>query len=108
LAVRSVAEEAIARARTGRGPTLIEAKTYRMKPHCMVIRETRDQCELDEWAEKDPIRRFEAYLLGEGGLSSAELQAVRDDIELLLAAAAHFAEAGPWPDPSRVMDVLWA
>lgn len=108
LAVRAVAEEAVARARTGRGPTLIEAKTYRMKPHCMVIRETRDQCELDEWAEKDPIRRFEAYLLGEGGLVEEELRTIRDDVDALLATAAAFADAGPWPDPARVTDVLWA
>lgn len=108
LAVRAVAEEAIARARQGLGPTLVEAKTYRMKPHCMVIRETRDQCELDEWTAKDPIAGFEAYLQESGLLDAAGIAAVHDEVEATLAAGGQFADDSPWPDPARVMDVLWA
>jgi len=108
LAVREVAAEAVARARQGGGPTLIEAKTYRMKPHCMVLRETRDKEELAQWTARDPIARFEALVLAEGLLDAAEIAAVHTEVGAALQAASDFADASPWPDPAHVSDVLWA
>jgi len=108
LAVHELAQEAVAHARSGRGPFLLEAKTYRMKPHCMVIRETRDQGELAGWAEKDPIARFEQRLQDEGWLTADEIASVRAEVEATLAAAAQFALDSPWPDPATVAQVLWA
>jgi TPP-dependent pyruvate/acetoin dehydrogenase alpha subunit/predicted nucleotidyltransferase len=108
LAVHEAVGGAVANARKGGGPTLIEAKTYRMKPHCMVIRETREQCELEEWEARCPINRFEAYLQAEGLLTADEIAAVHEEVDQSLAAAARFAEESPWPDPAKVLDVLWA
>jgi len=108
LAVHELAQEAVAHARSGRGPFLLEAKTYRMKPHCMVIRETRDPGELAGWAEKDPIARFEQRLQDEGWLTADEIASVRAEVEATLAAAAQFALDSPWPDPATVAQVLWA
>jgi TPP-dependent pyruvate/acetoin dehydrogenase alpha subunit len=107
LAVREAARTAIERARNGGGPTLLEAKTYRMKPHCMVIRETRDQCELDEWEARDPIAQFARQLVEAGVLTAEEVAAVRGEACATMAAAAQFAEDSPWPDPARVAEVLW-
>lgn len=108
LAVHELAQEAAAHARGGKGPFLMEAKTYRMKPHCMVIRETRDQCELQGWAEKDPIAAFEQRLQAEGWLTAEELAEVKAEVEATMAAAAQFAEESPWPDPAGVAEALWA
>lgn len=108
LAVHEAAQVAVDHARGGEGPYLLEAKTYRMKPHCMVIRETRDKAELAEWAERDPIVRFEEYLAGEGLLEAEEIETVRRGVAEAMKVAAEFAEASPWPDPERVAEALWA
>lgn len=108
LAVHEAAQVAVAHARVGKGPYLLEAKTYRMKPHCMVIRETRDKGELEKWGERDPIGRFEKFLAGEGLMAAEEIAAVRREVEAVMGAAAEFAEASPWPDPARVGEALWA
>lgn len=108
LAVYEAAQVAVDHARGGKGPYLLEAKTYRMKPHCMVIRETRDELELEAWAAQDPIARFEGHLTGEGLLSAEEVAAVRAEVEQALAEAARFAEESPWPDPAQVGAALFA
>lgn len=108
LAVHEAAQTAVAHARAGKGPYLLEAKTYRMKPHCMVIRETRDEGELQQWVEKDPIAQFERYLSDSGALSAAEIAAVQEQVEAAMAVAAAFAQASPWPDPAGVDKALWA
>lgn len=68
LAMYAVTKEAVDRARSGQGPTLIEAYTYRMGAHTTSDDPTvyRDQSEVDEWKDKDPIDRFRAYLMGLG------------------------------------------
>ena len=65
LEVWKTTSEAAARARTGGGPTLIEAMTYRLGPHHSLDEPAkyRDQAEVDEWAERDPIPRYEGWLL---------------------------------------------
>lgn len=108
LAVHEAAQQAVAQVRAGQGPYLIEAKTYRMKPHCMVIRETRDKAELEQWAAQDPIARFERYLLEQGLLTAGEVQEVQEQVAWQMREAAAFAEASPWPDPATVAEALWA
>src|SRR5215218_7475530 len=65
LAVYEAAREAFERARAGEGPTLIEAKTYRMTAHSSDDddRRYREREEIEEWRQKDPIVRFEKYLM---------------------------------------------
>jgi pyruvate dehydrogenase E1 component alpha subunit len=95
---RSVGK-AVARARQGEGATLIEAKTYRAEPHCGIIADGRDKDELAAWksAAHDPISRFEAHLLADGGLAADEIQAVHAAVEAELAAAVDFARQSPLP-----------
>ncbi|MFD6090769.1 pyruvate dehydrogenase (acetyl-transferring) E1 component subunit alpha [Oerskovia sp. NPDC060338] len=74
LAVLAVTREALDRARTGGGPTFIEAVTYRMGPHTTADDPTRyrDPAELETWAGRDPITRYRTYLTGLGLLTEAE------------------------------------
>jgi TPP-dependent pyruvate/acetoin dehydrogenase alpha subunit len=99
LAVFQAAREAVGGARRGKGPSLIECKTMRMRGHSehddasYVPREL-----LEEWRAKDPIQRFEARLR-EGGVltSERETQVTRRITEELETAVA-WAEASPFPD----------
>jgi len=108
MAVHEVAGEAVARARAGDGPTLIEAKTYRHRPHCMVIPEHRDEDELEEWQARDPIPRFERYLLERDVMAEGDLQTMRDAVDAELQAAADFAKASPLPEADEYANYLWA
>ena len=76
LAVIQVAQEAVDRARTGEGPTLIEAVTYRREGHSSSDDPSvyRSASEPEEWAKKDPIKRMRGYMK-ERGLYSKELEA---------------------------------
>jgi len=80
LAVLAVTRAALHRARTGGGPTLIEAVTYRLGPHTTADDPTRyrDAAELAEWKERDPIERLVAYLRSTGALTDAVAQKVQD------------------------------
>ncbi|MBV8887120.1 MAG: pyruvate dehydrogenase (acetyl-transferring) E1 component subunit alpha, partial [Chroococcidiopsidaceae cyanobacterium CP_BM_RX_35] len=63
LAVRAVAKEAVERARSGEGPTLIEALTYRFRGHSLADPDTlRAKTEKELWLARDPIKKFAAYL----------------------------------------------
>lgn len=68
LAVYAATKEAVDRARRGEGPTLIEAVTYRLGPHTTSDDPTiyREDKEVEEWLEKDPLLRFKKYLIDKG------------------------------------------
>ncbi len=100
LAVYDVAGEAVARARAGEGPTLIEAKTYRYEGHCGVAAGHWNQEECGRWRERDPIPLFERRLLADGAMGEGEMQAVRDQVTAELDEAEAFAVNSPWPDMS--------
>jgi pyruvate dehydrogenase E1 component alpha subunit/2-oxoisovalerate dehydrogenase E1 component alpha subunit len=109
LAVYEVTRRAIERARQGRGPTLIEADTMRMRGHA-----EHDDMKyvppslLEEWARKDPIARYERRLLEEGVASAADLAAVKARIETQLAEDLAWAEASPFPDPASGLSGVYA
>jgi pyruvate dehydrogenase E1 component alpha subunit len=109
LAVRSAACEAIARARRGDGPTLIECKTLRMRGHA--IHDPADYVPrelLEEWAARDPIRRFEARLSERGVLDASQGAAIDARIARELDEAVAWAEASPWPDPAALTSGVYA
>ncbi|MFN8092793.1 MAG: dehydrogenase E1 component subunit alpha/beta [Vicinamibacteria bacterium] len=98
LAVVGAVREAAARARRGEGPTLLEFKTFRMRGHeeasgtDYVPREL-----LAEWAAKDPVRRYEAFLLERGLLTEADFAAIRRAYKQRVDALAEEALAAPEP-----------
>jgi 2-oxoisovalerate dehydrogenase E1 component len=104
LAVYTAAGEAVRRARAGGGPTLLECKTYRTRPHSEGMRDTgyRTAEEVRAWKERCPIKRFRAQLLEAAIASSAELEQTEREIDALVASALRFAEDSPWPDPATV------
>jgi len=102
--------EAVARARRGEGTTFIEAKTYRVEPHCGIIPDQRPKEQIEAWRHqsKDPIIRFEKLLLKEKSFTKKDVRSVHDQVEKELEGAIDFARSSPWPDPAEVGDSLWA
>lgn len=98
LAVYSASESAVKRARSGGGPTMIECKTYRLREHCEGFQECRPKSELDEWAQKDPVKRFETLLISTGSLSKEEIAKIDSEVQTEIDQAIKFAENSDWPD----------
>ena len=96
---------AVERARSGKGPTLIEAKTYRTRGHSRSDRNRyRTKEEISSWQEKDPILAFESEIVSLGLLSSEDIAAIRADVDKEIAAGLAFAEASPSPLASQVLE----
>ena len=98
-AVYDAVEAAVARARRGEGPSVVEAVTYRWGGHSMRanLPEYRTRQEELEWVERDPIGRLEKRLLEEKLVSSQRLKEIREQVEVDLDGAVRFAMAGPEP-----------
>lgn len=101
-AMFEAAADAVAHARRGEGPSVIEADTVRLLPHSSSDdqRKYRDSKDLEADAKRDPIPRFEQYLNERGILSPAECAAVKTEIQARIDAAAEWAEGEPQPDPA--------
>lgn len=110
-AVYEAAGEALQRARNGDGPTLLECKTYRFFDHVGVRGmglSYRSDEELAEWQKRDPIVLFEERLAELNVLDAAAAQQVRDEVRNDVQAGIEFAEASPLPDPSVLLDDVYA
>ena len=109
LAVNTLAKEAVARARAGEGPTLIEALTYRFRGHSLADPdELRDAQEKEFWGKRDPIKKFAAYLTELGLATAAELKEIDDKVQATVNEAVKFAEDSPEPDPSELHRYIFA
>ena len=105
LKVREVAQTAIARARAGEGPTLIEAETYRFRGHSLADPdELRSKEEKDYFQAKDPIPALEKHLLANKMATPEEIAAVRKEVEALVDDAVAFADASPSPERSQLLE----
>ncbi len=109
VAVFASAAEAIDRARTGVGPMLIEAMTYRYRGHHegdpMAYR-TKE--ELEAWRAKDPIPRLRAWLLSRGFLTETDDQRLVAEAQAEVDAATEFARRSPWPSPDDALGDVYA
>ncbi|WP_435871295.1 pyruvate dehydrogenase (acetyl-transferring) E1 component subunit alpha [Leifsonia virtsii] len=110
LAVLAVTRAALDRARTGGGPTFIEAVTYRMGPHTTADDPTRyrDPSELDAWRGKDPLARVEAYLTAQGALTDERRTAIAAKADAVAAEMRSGITALQDPDPLTVFDNVYA
>jgi acetoin:2,6-dichlorophenolindophenol oxidoreductase subunit alpha len=100
LAMWQVAGEAVRRARSGAGPTLIEARTFRFLGH--LLGDDSHYIPADEMARAraaDPLPRFRALLIERGIAGAAELAAIERDNATEIESAVQFALASPWPEP---------
>jgi pyruvate dehydrogenase E1 component alpha subunit len=106
-AVYLAAEEAVGRARSGGGPTLIEAKTYRIRGHYEgdpEIYRTKEEVEI--WKKKDPIERWRNVLL-ERGVPAETFEEIDARIDQELKDAVAFAEESPTPDPTEARSDIY-
>jgi pyruvate dehydrogenase E1 component alpha subunit len=109
LAVRAVAREAVARARAGEGPTLIEALTYRFRGHSLADPdELRSKEEKEFWLSRDPIKRLGSFLLEQDLATHQDLKAVEQRVKQVVEDAVAFAEQSPEPSPSELRRYLFA
>jgi TPP-dependent pyruvate/acetoin dehydrogenase alpha subunit len=111
LAVHAATGEAVARARRGDGPSLLECKTYRWHFHAMRNTpppESRPADEIATWKARDPIARFEHEVLERGMLTVPEIRAIRERVNADLEEAIAFAEASPFPDPKDLLVDMYA
>lgn len=109
LAVRAAAQEAVARARAGEGPTLIEALTYRFRGHSLADPdELRSKAEKEFWFARDPIKRLAAYLTEQNLVAQEELKAIEQKIQQEIDEAVRFAESSSEPNPSELYRFVFA
>jgi pyruvate dehydrogenase E1 component alpha subunit len=109
LAVYREAKHAIEKARDGGGPTLLECVTLRMEGHAVhddAYYVPKDL--LEEWARRDPIERFRNWLRDHAGLTDDEEHALIAGVKRQLSDALERAEASPVPDPSTLLDGVYA
>jgi acetoin:2,6-dichlorophenolindophenol oxidoreductase subunit alpha len=112
LACYRASRDAVARARAGEGPSLIEAKTYRFHEHAYGLTVPvpyRDQVEVDSWPSTvDPIMLFIERLLGWNLADDAVIRQVRAGVEADVAYAVEFARDSPYPPPEAAYTDLYA
>ena len=111
-AVYEAAKEAVARARAGEGPTIIEAKTYRWQGHHVgdpaVYRSRKSKTEKEDWMKKDPIKNLKAAMMEENLASADEFEKIEADVEADIAAAAKFAEESDYPAAEDAFNNIFA
>ena len=106
----AAAKQAVERARSGEGPTFIEAKIWRINSHTSEDNQAkyRTQEELDDAARHDPLLRFEDWLIAQGWLTAEEAQSVRAEYDREAGEAADWAEQQPDPAPEEAATNLFA
>jgi len=89
LAVYSAAKEAVERARSGEGPTMIECITYRMSVHTTADdpKRYRKEEEVEEWVKRDPLIRFQTYLKNKGLIGDDQIDTLEEEIKAEIKAA---------------------
>lgn len=106
--VHAEAGAAIARARRGEGPSLLEMKTYRFRPHYPIFEEDRPAEEIERWTHRDPVRILGDRLHAAGELDEAAIRAMDQAIDAELAAALAEAEAAAPPARENVFAHIYA
>jgi pyruvate dehydrogenase E1 component alpha subunit len=109
LAVRTVAQEAVERARAGEGPTLIECLTYRFRGHSLADPdELRSKDEKELWFSRDPIKLLAKHMMEKKLASAEDLKAIDKKIQETIDEAVQFAQDSPEPDPSELYRFVFA
>jgi TPP-dependent pyruvate/acetoin dehydrogenase alpha subunit len=109
IAVYEASKEAVGRAREGRGPTLIECKTYRWQTHFEGEPDTyRPPEEVEAWVKREPIASYRSLLIAQGILNEAEADEIEANVVEELDQAVDFARKSPLPEPETALENLWA
>src|SRR5262249_21388307 len=109
-AVHAAAGSAVRRARVGHGPTLLECKTYRTRPHAEGMGDftyrTRD--EVESWKQRWPIRRLRSELIAEGTATATELDRIDAEVQNEVEESYRRAEQSQWPEASQAATFVFA
>ena len=112
VAVYEVAKEAVARARRGEGPTLLECKTYRWQGHHVGdpanYRSRKNPNEKAEWMKRDPVVILKEKIIKDEIASEAEIIKIENEIEKEIQEAVKFAAESPYPDVSEAFTDIFA
>ena len=109
MAVYEAAGEAVARARRGEGPTLIEAKTYRFRGHFEGDSGTyRPKEEIEEWLKRDPLKSFKEKLLEMKLLTEKKADEIDQEMLAEIDQAVKFAQESPFPEPEETLENVYA
>jgi len=105
MAVYEAVGEAVARARKGEGPTLVECKTYRWHGHYEGDPQTyKPKEEIEEWKMKDPIPVFRKRLVEMKVLTEQEAEKIDQEVNDEIDRAVKFAEESPFPAPEEALE----
>jgi pyruvate dehydrogenase E1 component alpha subunit len=110
-AVHAVVSRAVARARNGEGPSLVEAKTYRYGEHAeglIIPVAYRDEAEVERWKQRDPVRIQRRRLLEAGILAEAQAAEIEAEIAGLVEEAVAFARESDFPDPAEAFSDVYS
>jgi len=109
IAVHETAGEAVARARRGEGPTLIECKTYRFRGHAEGLPSPyRTKEELAEWMKKDPIKAYTEKLIEMKVLTKKQADEIDQGMVEEMDQAVKFAQESPFPKPEETLENVYA
>jgi len=109
IAVYETVGEAVARARRGEGPTLIECKTYRYRGHFEGDSGTyRPKEEIEEWLKRDPIKSFKEELVKMKVLTEKQADEIDQEILEEMDQAVKFAQESPFPEPEETLENVYA
>ena len=110
LAVTEVAREAVARARSGGGATLIECKTYRTRAHAEGMGDFtyRTREEVEQWKQRCPIESLRERMLTELGIAEPTIREIESEVTALIAEARQFSETSPLPDASTATEHIYS
>ncbi len=105
-----VVQEAVERARSGGGPTLIEAMTYRWGQHSMRanLRDPRPKEEFDEWIERDPIARMERTLVADKVMTKERIAEIGSDVDSEIKIAVKFGTESPQPTVQTMEEAVYS
>jgi pyruvate dehydrogenase E1 component alpha subunit len=107
-AVQAGITKAVERARTGGGPTLIEAKTYRFSGHSRTDQALyRPAGELEKWLERDPIKVTEDALVEQGILNHESIQAMKSSMKVEIANVIATCTEAPEPSLAAMFENIW-
>jgi len=110
LKVYEVSKKAVGQCRKGQGPVLIEFITYRLRGHVGpddniqgIRTDIRSKEEVEAWRKKDPIRRFEAFLIKNRILKKEDLGRINQQVEAEVKEAHRYAKMSPYPNPDELV-----
>src|SRR5262245_48693092 len=110
LAVYTAAGDAISRARAGGGPTLLECRTYRTRPHAEGMRDGgyRTTDEIESWKQRDPIKALRDRLVADGIAADDDFNQIDAEVAALVDEAAEFAKNSAMPDPATATNHVYS